>query len=127
MKNLVISISLISALLMLSGCHTGTIGKHTLYQDSKSLKTREDVLKTLGGPAVVLNVNGNDAYMYQHSQIKGGAFGLGHFGQGLLVFGKDQQAMDSVTIVMNKSGKVIERKPGPHAAHTVGYKMNPFE
>lgn len=127
MKKLTISVFLFAALLMLSGCHTGATGKHTLYSVSKTLNTRDEVLQTLGGPSVVLTIDDNEAYIYQHNQIKGGAFGLGHFGQGLLVFGKDQSASDTITLIMNKSGKVIQRKPGPHAAGTVGYKMNPFE
>lgn len=128
MKNLIITAPLVAALMLLSGCHTGAAGKHTLYSQSKTLKTRDDILKALGGPSVVVMTDDdNEAYLYQHSQIKGGAFGLGHFGQPLLVFGADQSAIDQVTFVMDKGGKVIQVKPGPHAAHTVGYKMNPFE
>ena len=127
MKNLIITASLVTALMLLSGCHTGAAGKHTLYSQSKTLKTRDEVLKAFGGPSVVFLQNGNEAYMYQFNRTKGGAFGLGHFGQGLLVFGKDTTATDQVTFVMDKNGNVIKRQPGPHAAHTVDYKMNPFE
>jgi hypothetical protein len=127
MKTLLLSVVLLSSAIVYSGCQSGAVGDCWLYPQSKIVTNRDEVLKTLGGPSSVTQVNGKETYVYMNRQVQGGGFGLGHFGTPIIGFVNSQAATDTMSFVFEADGSLAERKPGVHGSATLERKFWPFD
>lgn len=126
MKTQAMCLTALTALLLLSGCQSSQTGNPELYSTAKSLNTKEQVLKTLGGPMATKNINGDQALIYAYKKAEGRGIGAGYYGIGLLI-GQAHAGPDIVTFIIGPDGHVKEHKMGIHTTHELEKKFWPFD
>jgi hypothetical protein len=126
MKSYTLYISALVSLLLLSGCHTSKLGESGLYYSAKSFKTKNQILKNLGGPMAVTKKGEDESLTYAYKCLEGNGIGLGSIVIGLFV-SDSQQASDIITFMVGPDGKVKKYKRGVHATHTIENGFWPFD
>ena len=125
MKSYTLCISTLVSLLLLSGCHTGKSGDSGLYYNAKSFKTKNQILKNLGGPMAVTKKGEDEALTYAYKCIEGKCIGVGSVFIGLFV-SSSHLAPDIITFMVGPDGEVKKLKRGSHSTHTLEKGFWPF-
>ena len=126
MKTSAMCLTALATLLFLCGCHSSQTGNSALYYNAKSFKTKDQVLKNLGGPIAITDVNGNEAMTYAYKKAEGKGFGVGYYGIGVLA-AKVHAGPDVVTFIIGPDGNVKEHKMGVHTTHALEKNFWPFD
>ena len=125
MKSYTLYLLALAVLLLLSGCHTDQAGDNALYYTARSFKTKDQVLKNLGGPMVVTKKGEDEALTYAYKRAEGKGFGVGWWGIGPFA-SSSHKASDIVTFLIDPDGRVKKHQMGVHATHTLENGFWPF-
>jgi outer membrane protein assembly factor BamE (lipoprotein component of BamABCDE complex) len=119
-----LSSSLIVCLVLLSSCsvNRGTWGEELRDEDVKSIMkgdTRADVLKILGAPDRIVEVNGHEILQYYRYEVRAMAFAP------LIAFSRAFIASDDLYVFLNKEAVVDDIVFG-RRTHRQEYQFWPF-
>jgi hypothetical protein len=106
-----VSLGVTCALVLLLACTSVELNRKTIPEGTKveDLKTKHDLLTTLGGPSNVMSRGDLQIWVYTHTLGKGGGFGVGNYAIAITCSNVHLCA-DTAIFLLGADGQVLRSK-----------------